>query len=54
MEGLGGEFKHLSLLVKKSVISLLCPPKAFATCSAPEQFGIYHDAVVAELVDAQR
>jgi hypothetical protein len=54
MEGLHGKFKRLPQLVKKSLLSLLCPSKAFATCSAPEQFGIYHDAVVAELVDAQR
>ena len=33
---------------------LLCPAGAFATCSPPAQAGIYHDAVVAELVDAQR
>ena len=47
---IGGAVKEF----KKTDISLLCPPNAFATCSPAGAIRRYHDAVVAELVDAQR
>jgi hypothetical protein len=37
-----------------SVLPALCTPEAFATCSRAGAIRPYHDAVVAELVDAQR
>jgi uncharacterized protein YqiB (DUF1249 family) len=44
----------LWFVFEKTVTSPLCTPNAFATCCPADANRLYHDAVVAELVDAQR